>query len=320
MKVVFLGEIIKKKRKALNLTQAQLCEGICEPTTMSRIESGIQRPDLNIIQPILDRLGLPDECYYALVGKKEENIEDLKNKIIAELVRHNSCVDPEKTNLLMLIDHDVNLLLTSSSKKDNTTMQFGKFVQNILTYNRKEVDVNKTINQLSDILRMTIPNFDSSNINKYFFTHQEIVIIDWLALLYSSSGDYKKSFQIFSDLFSYLQSKTEKSNRLFSLIPLVALNYSQELCKTQKYVASIPVIIYGLKICRSQGLSHYMGDLIHNAGEAYYHLGNIEQSYDYYLQAYQIYKAMDHQFGLATIKKDFHSKFNKNIDSIFLLT
>lgn len=63
-----------------------------------------------------------------------------------------------------------------------------------------------------------------------------------------------------------------------------------------------------------------MGDLIHNAGEAYYHLGNIEQSYDYYLQAYQIYKAMDHQFGLATIKKDFHSKFNKNIDSIFLLT
>ena len=34
------GEVIKLNRIALNMTQEQLCEGICSVKTLSRIENG----------------------------------------------------------------------------------------------------------------------------------------------------------------------------------------------------------------------------------------------------------------------------------------
>ena len=42
MKNVFLGEYIKQRRLDLGLTQEQLCDGICEPVTLSRLENGKQ--------------------------------------------------------------------------------------------------------------------------------------------------------------------------------------------------------------------------------------------------------------------------------------
>ena len=44
MKNVFLGEYIKQRRLDLGLTQEQLCDGICESVTLSRLENGKQTP------------------------------------------------------------------------------------------------------------------------------------------------------------------------------------------------------------------------------------------------------------------------------------
>ena len=40
MKEIFLGEVIRQRRLELGLTQEELCEGICEPMTISRFENG----------------------------------------------------------------------------------------------------------------------------------------------------------------------------------------------------------------------------------------------------------------------------------------
>lgn len=44
MKEVYIGSIIRKRRQELGLTQEQLCRGICETVTLSRIENGKQTP------------------------------------------------------------------------------------------------------------------------------------------------------------------------------------------------------------------------------------------------------------------------------------
>ena len=36
MKEIFLGEVIRQRRLELGLTQEELCEGICEPMTISK--------------------------------------------------------------------------------------------------------------------------------------------------------------------------------------------------------------------------------------------------------------------------------------------
>lgn len=69
MKNVFLGEYVKQRRLDLGLTQEQLCDGICEPMTLSRLENGKQTPSRNRINALLQRLGLPDDRYFALLSK-----------------------------------------------------------------------------------------------------------------------------------------------------------------------------------------------------------------------------------------------------------
>ena len=57
MKEVFLGEVIRQRRLELGLTQEELCEGICEPMTISRFENGRPTPSRNRINALLQRLG-----------------------------------------------------------------------------------------------------------------------------------------------------------------------------------------------------------------------------------------------------------------------
>lgn len=47
MKEVYIGSIIRKRRQELGLTQEQLCRGICETVTLSRIENGKQTPSMH---------------------------------------------------------------------------------------------------------------------------------------------------------------------------------------------------------------------------------------------------------------------------------
>lgn len=75
MNVYFLGEYIKKQREKLGLTQEQVCEGICEQVTLSRLENGRQTPSRTRVNALLQRLGLPEDRYYMILTKNELEIE-----------------------------------------------------------------------------------------------------------------------------------------------------------------------------------------------------------------------------------------------------
>lgn len=53
-----LGSLVRRLRKEHGLTQEQLAEGICSPVSISRIESGRQRPSKALLDALMDRLGL----------------------------------------------------------------------------------------------------------------------------------------------------------------------------------------------------------------------------------------------------------------------
>mgnify|MGYP003467412454 FL=1 len=81
MQEVFIGEVIKHRRLELGLTQEQLCEGICEPITISRLENGKQTPSRNRVNALLERLDMPADRYFALLTKHELEIESMHKQI-----------------------------------------------------------------------------------------------------------------------------------------------------------------------------------------------------------------------------------------------
>lgn len=48
-----IGQYIKKRREELNVNQDALCYGICDRSTLSRIERGRQEPSYQVLKALL---------------------------------------------------------------------------------------------------------------------------------------------------------------------------------------------------------------------------------------------------------------------------
>ena len=59
MKYIKIGEIIREFRIRNFLTQQQLCQGLCEPPTLSKIESGKLSPSKKLLDALVERLRIP---------------------------------------------------------------------------------------------------------------------------------------------------------------------------------------------------------------------------------------------------------------------
>ncbi|RKO61781.1 helix-turn-helix domain-containing protein [Caldibacillus debilis] len=84
-----IGNFIKLKRMELNLSQEQLCEGICAPSYLSRIENNKLIPDDEIYRLLLKRLGLD---YEDLIWETDFIAEEIENW-------YRELLEPEYTEL-----------------------------------------------------------------------------------------------------------------------------------------------------------------------------------------------------------------------------
>lgn len=160
MKELFIGEMIKRKRKELGLTQEQLCEGICEPSTISRIESGRQGPAKNKLDALLQRLGLPGERYYALMSKDEMEISNLKEKIISCNVARNAVEGLKNLEKLEALATEDDHLLRQFILRSRIFLGYIKEGK-VCPYTLEEKE-----KMLQEAIHLTIPDFDEEKFIK----------------------------------------------------------------------------------------------------------------------------------------------------------
>lgn len=162
MKNVFLGEYIKQRRLDLGLTQEQLCDGICEPMTLSRLENGKQTPSRNRINALLQRLGLPDDRYFALLSKNELEMEALQKEIVACNANHRVEEGFETLKKFeQIADHD-----------DQIAQQFILRSKVLLGRLDQRYTPQEQIDLLMQAIRLTVPRFNLDEIERFFFIRQ----------------------------------------------------------------------------------------------------------------------------------------------------
>ena len=84
-----IGQYIKKRREELNVNQDALCYGICDRSTLSRIERGRQEPSYQVLKALLQRLGISENRCQILIGPQEFAIVELQREIVADNVKHD---------------------------------------------------------------------------------------------------------------------------------------------------------------------------------------------------------------------------------------
>jgi len=307
MKEILIGEIIKQRRLELHLTQEELCEGICEPPTMSRIENGKQTPSRSKLNLLLQRLGLPSNKYYALMSENELEIERLKTEIVSCNMRRDSHEGLVK--LQKLID--------SVADDDHLTQQFILRSKALLGYEENGQIVpycmEEQVELLNHAIRLTIPFFDTNNIGKHWYSLEEMKIINQLGITYGDNLCENKAIDIYYQFLKHIQKRPLQVNS--DTVPVIILlyyNYSKFLCHMEHYHEAIDIANEGWEFSIRWGRSTFLGGLFYVLGESYYNLQQMKNCKQFYLQSYYAYINMNNESD-AQIIKDIIRNYFPNI-------
>ena len=221
MQEIFLGEYIKSQRLELGLTQEQLCEGICEPITLSRLENGKQTPSRNRINALLQRLGLPDDRYFALLSQNEMDINALQEEIRMDTIRYHRAGDHERPQIREAALEKMAKLEAIAEKDDRITQQYILSCKASIGTPDGPYTHTEAREILLKAIRMTVPRFDLEEINSGLYSLGETQLINQIAIAYVMGGDRKKAIDIYRQLLKYVQKHYKELNRYAGQVTLL---------------------------------------------------------------------------------------------------
>lgn len=300
MQNFFLGDYIKQKRLDLGLTQEQLCEGICEPMTLSRLENGKQTPSRNRINALLQRMGLPDDRFFALLSKNELEMEALQKEIVACNVTEQVAEGFEKLaqfEALAAPDDQIAQQFILSSK-----VLLGRLDGRYMP--REQIDM------LMQAIRLTVPRFDLENIESFLYTKDEITIINQIGLAYSDDGQNKKAAEIYYQLLRYVRKHFKETITLIGALPLVLYNYARVLDLCGRYEEGAELAQECRKACIQYGHYQELPRCLEIEAECRHFMGDEEISKELYYQSYYLCKVVEYQVGLEIVKKEAKEYLN----------
>ena len=280
MKNVFLGEYIKQRRLDLGLTQEQLCDGICEPVTLSRLENGKQTPS----------------------RKNELEMEALQKEIVACNATEKVPEGFEKlAQFEKLADPD-----------DQIAQQFALRSRVLLGRLDGRYTPLEQIDLLMQAIQLTVPRFDLESIESFLYTRDEITIINQIGLAYSDAGQNKKAAEIYYQLLKYVRKHFKETITSIGVLPLVLYNYARVLDLCGRYEEGAALAKEGREACIQYGHYQVLPRCLEIEAECRHFMGDDEISKELYYQSYYLCKVIGYQIGLEVVKKE--AKEYLNID------
>lgn len=219
MAIYSMGEVIKRLRKSKGLTQEELSEGICTPGGLSRIENGIREPSHAKFVALMQRMGQWEDSYDLFVGEEYYEISELQKEISIKVMHH----DFENANLILQRYEEK---IRKISKEENTYIQFLKLQKLIIADNGRIRGIH--LEELEDILRMTVPVYGEKRLHELVLNYQELIILNNIAIVYAENGKRPKAIKIFEELIDFLTDKfmdCRERNNLYAPLVLNLVKY-----------------------------------------------------------------------------------------------
>lgn len=279
MKAYNIGLFIKKKREEQHIRQEDLCRGICDKSTLSRIERGKQEPSSGILGVLLQRLGINEDQLAVLLGPKDFEISDLQKEIVAL----NSQKEYEKAA------EKIRRLEQLVEPTDKITQQF-ILRSKALAYFPEDYPASR--NLLLQALSLTLPDFDFDHISDYLLGIEEVKILNQLANSYSEAGDRRFAIHIYRQLFEDPRKRLFNIEAELTLLPLLAYNYSRLLGLERRYEEEIEIATLGQKTCIKYNKCQYLGGLLLNISCALRELGQDKESRSKLIDSFYAYHLM----------------------------
>ena len=298
MAIFQYGEWIRYKRKALNLSQEDLSEGICAVTTLSRIENGSQQPSLSVLEALLERLGISDAFMDSYASERAFSLHELKFQIRQAFII-GDVAEAKK--------------LLREFEKDCPDTPVNK--QFVLLYNTvfcaSEYTPQQMLERFERALKLTCPRYQLLSTPK-ILSHEEIIAMNDIANCYYLIGQFDTAINIYYQLKRYYDLHTTNMEEVLRTQPMVLYNLSKVLGLQGRYDECIEICDQGIRIARQSGRAYCLAGTLYNRAWSLEKRGqpnDHELARDCALQAYQMAVIMQKEKSAALYRKFIQEHF-----------
>lgn len=323
MQEIFIGDSIREGRLDSGKTQEKLCDELnkelnkkrnkklhdkltkkpreeaCDPSTLSRIETGRQAPSRGRARTLLQWLGRPHDRYYTYFSANEAEAEALWTEIDDCVSRYRQSLGEEKHQARLDALERLERLEAVTAEDDKIAGQYILATRAALgSYGFEE-----RMEMLLKAIRLTVPRFDADVLTGRLYRLDEMAIINQIAEAYSEAGQHEKAAGMFSQLLTYVREHDQKVTQPSRYLSQAACNYAWELCLTGCYEKALEIAELGRRACMTDGYCQSLPGLLAVMAECRYALGEREQSQHLYRQAYYLYKETGDASGRAAVEE-----------------
>ena len=272
MEQLLIGTYIRQKRLDKGWTQEKLCRGVCNAATLSRIENNERMPSVSVVKALLQKLGLPDGQFFALLGKDDIAIEKLQKDILNDNLQLRRAAQPQRAEIRERI-------LEKLEKLENLGGEDNRFVQQFVGSARASAgrrdgpySYEERLEMLLEAIRLTIPRFDVKNIADFQYSLIEIIIVNQIALTYAKHGDRKKATSIFRRLLQYIERYNRNLDKYPGQFCMVAHNCAINFAAEKQYPESVALAEKGQRVCVETGDYQFLPGFLAIQAECHFFL------------------------------------------------
>ena len=293
-----IGKRIYELRNYLNMTQKELCEGICTQAYISKIENGSLAIAADILFQIAERLGVDVNYFY-----------DSTNAARMDYISEVELLVQELTN-----KRDFHALYDLIRKEENTPLMHNKKFKQFILWKKGmcEKYVNNDFNKAIELMNQALA---ISNTNSKTYSERELEITLSIAHVYIDLKQFRKAIEKYEHVMVAMNRIPHLKNDnlkigLYSNLSRVHL-FLDNLDEAIKYAK------LGIHICiKSQSLFG-LGYLYFILGRAYEDKKNFESALESFKKAKFIFELTENENLLMKILyniKDVESSiFNQKI-------
>ncbi len=251
MPILKLGEIIRRRREELGVSQEDLAYGICSVPTLSRVENGERMPTQSHLEAILQRLGYSDLMVSTFMEKEGFDAHEMKFKIRQAVILG----DYEQARRLL------KEFVERTTKPTPFDIQFKEFCE--VAINPDDFTPQAKLDKLEHALRLTCPKYEAG---KYpaFLSYDEIKILNHIAVCYHLLGDNNRTIEVLYYLKAYYERNLINVEEALRTQPMILYNLSKFLGLAGRYDECIEICDLGIRIARETGRCPVLANMLYN--------------------------------------------------------
>lgn len=260
-----LGDIIKRRRLELGMTQNELADDICTQALISRIENNDLVPKKDILDRIEERLefNISELNIVISMNTNQHKINELISEIRDYLDRR------DYHSIELLIKYNESLI---KSCKDIEDVSFFEWMEATYTH-QLYGNTEEALNSLKEI------SLDELN------NEMSIEILNAIGLIYYQEKEFEEALP-------YFYSGMQKFNRNVDYTIQVKLlfNYALTLEESDQDNEALSVILSGIDLLLENNSIYLLGDFYYTKGFIFNKLNNSPEALDNFKLALSLFK------------------------------